>query len=87
MKKGCRKRHPFLFPIFGITIPIVEFAEIRGNAAFQRKLRKKNILKYLLSAIVLLMPFTIFTTVFHRILDFKNGAGFLSWPLYFFIQG
>ena len=26
-----------------------------------------------------------FITVFHRILDFKNGAGFLSWPLYFFI--
>jgi gliding motility associated protien GldN len=26
----------------------------------------------------------IFTTVFHRILDFKNGAGFLSWPLFFF---
>ena len=29
--------------------------------------------------------FTIFTTVFHRILDFKNGAGFLSWPLFFLI--
>jgi hypothetical protein len=34
--------------------------------------------------VVLLNRFTIFTTVFHRILDFKNGAGFLSWPLFFF---
>ena len=25
----------------------------------------------------------IFVTVFHRILDFKNGAGFLSWPHFF----
>lgn len=24
-----------------------------------------------------------FTSVFHRILDFKNGAGFLSWPHFF----
>jgi len=36
--------------------------------------------------IVFLDRFTIFTTVFHRILDFKNGAGFLSWPLFFFIR-
>jgi len=28
---------------------------------------------------------SIFGSVFHRILDFKNGAGFLSWP--FFIPG
>src|SRR4029079_10769391 len=26
----------------------------------------------------------IFVTVFHRILDFKNGAGFLSGPLFLF---
>jgi hypothetical protein len=25
----------------------------------------------------------IFVSVFHRILDFKNGAGFLSWPHFF----
>jgi len=25
----------------------------------------------------------IFVSVFHRILDFKNGAGCLSWPLFF----
>jgi hypothetical protein len=25
----------------------------------------------------------IFVTVFHRILDFKNGAGFLSGPLFY----
>jgi hypothetical protein len=30
-----------------------------------------------------LNSFTTFTTVFHRILDFKNGAGFSSWPLFF----
>jgi len=30
--------------------------------------------------------FFIFTTVFHRILDFKNGAGSLSWPLCFLYQ-
>jgi hypothetical protein len=34
--------------------------------------------------IVQLNSFTTFTTVFHRILDFKNGAGFSSWPLCFF---
>ncbi len=28
--------------------------------------------------------YRIFIPVFHRILDFKNGAGFLSWPHYFF---
>ena len=38
--------------------------------------------KYSICGIVLLAPFAIFTTVFHRILDFKNGAGFLSWPLF-----
>ena len=27
----------------------------------------------------------IFVTVFHRILDFKNGAGFLSGPLFYLI--
>jgi hypothetical protein len=29
------------------------------------------------------LNYCIFTSVFHRILDFKNGAGFLSWPLIF----
>ena len=41
--------------------------------------------KYNSGGIVLLDRFTIFTTVFHRILDFKNGAGFLSWPLFLFL--
>ena len=27
----------------------------------------------------------IFVSVFHRILDFKNGAGFLSWPHFFYL--
>jgi hypothetical protein len=27
----------------------------------------------------------IFVTVFHRILDFKNGAGFLSGPHFFLV--
>lgn len=26
---------------------------------------------------------TILSPVFHRILDFKDGAGFLSWPQFF----
>src|SRR5438128_6921240 len=38
--------------------------------------------KYTEARIVLLDRFTIFTTVFHRLLVFKNGAGFLSWPLF-----
>jgi hypothetical protein len=29
-----------------------------------------------------LISFTTFTLVFHRILDFKNGAGCLSGPLF-----
>ncbi len=28
----------------------------------------------------------IFVSVFHRILDFKNGAGSLSWPLIFYMN-
>jgi hypothetical protein len=28
-----------------------------------------------------------FVTVFHRILDFKNGAGFLSWSLFYCPEG
>ena len=28
---------------------------------------------------------SIFIPVFHRILDFKNGAEFLFWPLFFLI--
>jgi hypothetical protein len=32
---------------------------------------------------VLTTQYRIFTSVFHRILDFKNGAGFLSKPLFF----
>ena len=28
----------------------------------------------------------IFVSVFHRILDFKNGAGCLSWPLFFYSE-
>ena len=37
-----------------------------------------------LSGIVIYIDNCIFTSVFHRILDFKNGAGFLSWPLFLF---
>jgi hypothetical protein len=29
---------------------------------------------------------TIFTSVFHRILDFKSGVEFLFRPLFYFIQ-
>ena len=42
--------------------------------------RKKEIISQIFGNIV---TSRIFVTVFHRILDFKNGAGFLSWPLLF----
>lgn len=39
--------------------------------------------KYPLLGIAFMGTVCIFVTVFHRILDFKDGAGFLSWPHFF----
>jgi len=45
---------------------------------FKKFLRKKTDWGIDLS----LLAFTL-AAVFHRILDFKNGAGSLSWPLFY----
>ena len=42
--------------------------------------------KYRYPGIVRNKKSSTFNSVFHRILDFKNGAGFLSWPLCFLLQ-
>ncbi len=39
-------------------------------------------LKLIATIFVNIITILIFVMVFHRILDFKNGAGFLSWPLF-----
>ena len=42
--------------------------------------------KYLVVVFFFRIIITIIALVFHRILDFKNGAGFLSWPQFFLLQ-
>ena len=44
----------------------------------------KRILKKLKTELGNVKNYCIFTSVFHRILDFKNGAEFLFWPLFFY---
>ena len=43
--------------------------------------------KYLFRVFFIQNILPIIVSVFHRILDFKNGAGFLSWPLFFALRG
>jgi hypothetical protein len=42
--------------------------------------------KYLIVVFYFIIIITIIVLVFHRILDFKNGAGCLSWPQFFSLQ-
>jgi hypothetical protein len=42
-------------------------------------------LKFRSHLMVIMEYYSIFTSVFHRILDFKNGAGFSSKPLFFYV--
>lgn len=51
--------------------------------AFGSGKKKKYFIKYPFKGIDLMGTVRIFVSVFHRILDFKDGAGFLSWPHFF----
>jgi hypothetical protein len=53
-------------------------------AIYQLIIVKNIFQKYPKAGIAGLISFTTFTLVFHRILDFKNGAGCLSGPLLVF---